>query len=112
VVRPSATPLGREVSPIGTSRQFAATQQLLRAAGCIKVYSEKISGVKTDRPELAKVIKRLETGDVLMVTRLARLARSTRDLLTSWTRSARPVPPSSRWVMRGPIRPRRTVGSC
>jgi DNA invertase Pin-like site-specific DNA recombinase len=45
------------------------------------VYSEKISGVKTGRPELAKVIKRLEAGDVLMVTRLDRLARSTRDLL-------------------------------
>ena len=36
---------------------------------------------KTDRPELAKVIGRLEPGDVLVVTRLDRLARSTRDLL-------------------------------
>jgi DNA invertase Pin-like site-specific DNA recombinase len=45
------------------------------------VYSEKISGVGNDRPELAKVIKRLDAGDVLMVTRLDRLARSTRDLL-------------------------------
>ena len=40
-----------------------------------------MSGAKTDRPELAKVIRRLEPGDVLMVTRLDRLARSTRDLL-------------------------------
>jgi DNA invertase Pin-like site-specific DNA recombinase len=37
--------------------------------------------VGNDRPELAKVIKRLDAGDVLMVTRLDRLARSTRDLL-------------------------------
>ena len=35
-----------------------------------KVFKEKISGAKTDRPELAKVISRLESGDVLVVTRL------------------------------------------
>jgi DNA invertase Pin-like site-specific DNA recombinase len=47
----------------------------LMAAGCAKVFKEKISGAKTDRPELAKVIRRLEPGDVLLVTRLDRLAR-------------------------------------
>src|SRR5437660_10568411 len=51
------------------------------AAGCAKVFKEKVSGAKTDRAELAKVIRRLEPGDVLVVTRLDRLARSTRDLL-------------------------------
>src|SRR5262245_56869549 len=68
---------------VSTDGQSLASQDgQLRAAGCAKIYSEKISGVKTDRlPELAKVIKRLEAGDVLMVTRLDRLARSTRDLL-------------------------------
>jgi DNA invertase Pin-like site-specific DNA recombinase len=45
------------------------------------VYAEKVSGAKTDRSELAKLLRRLEAGDVLMVTRLDRLARSTRDLL-------------------------------
>src|SRR6266436_5023096 len=50
-------------------------------AGCAKVFKEKVSGAKTDRPELAKVIRRLEPDDVLVVTRLDRLARSTRDLL-------------------------------
>jgi DNA invertase Pin-like site-specific DNA recombinase len=44
-----------------------------------KVFQEKVSGAKTDRPELAKVLRRLEAGDVLVVTRLDRLARSTRD---------------------------------
>jgi DNA invertase Pin-like site-specific DNA recombinase len=45
-------------------------------------YSKRKSqGAKTDRAELAKVIRRLEPGDVLIVTRLDRLARSTRDLL-------------------------------
>ena len=53
----------------------------LMAAGCAKVFKEKTSGAKTDRPELAKAIRRLEPGDVLVVTRLDRLARSTRDLL-------------------------------
>ena len=51
------------------------------AAGFAKVFKEKASGAKTDRPELAKVIRRLEPSDVLVVTRLDRLARSTRDLL-------------------------------
>jgi DNA invertase Pin-like site-specific DNA recombinase len=60
---------------------LTAQDAQLRAAGCAKVYSEKISGARTDRPELAKLIKRLAPGDVLMVTRLDRLARSTRDLL-------------------------------
>jgi hypothetical protein len=41
------------------------------------------SGAKTDRAELRKVMKRLDEGDVLLVTRLDRLARSTRDLLNT-----------------------------
>jgi DNA invertase Pin-like site-specific DNA recombinase len=53
----------------------------LRSAGCAKVYSEKASGARGDRAELRKVIDRLQHGDVLVVTRLDRLARSTRDLL-------------------------------
>jgi DNA invertase Pin-like site-specific DNA recombinase len=64
------------------SRYFGRSQDAEpMAAGCAKVFKEKVSGAKTDRPELAKVIGRLEPGDVLAVTRLDRLARSTRDLL-------------------------------
>jgi DNA invertase Pin-like site-specific DNA recombinase len=62
-------------------QDLAAQDAELMAAGCAKVFKEKASGAKTDRPELAKVIGRLEPGDVLVVTRLDRLARSTRDLL-------------------------------
>jgi DNA invertase Pin-like site-specific DNA recombinase len=62
-------------------QDLAAQDAELRAAGCVKVFKEKVSGVKTDRPELVKAIGRLEPGDVLVVTRLDRLARSTRDLL-------------------------------
>ncbi len=53
----------------------------LAAAGCAKVFREKASGAKTNRPELARLLRQLEAGDVLIVTRLDRLARSTRDLL-------------------------------
>ena len=67
---------------VSTDGQTLAAQNAqLQAAGCAKVYGEKVSGAKTDRAELAKLLKRLESGDVLVVTRLDRLARSTRDLL-------------------------------
>src|SRR5215475_10984609 len=67
---------------VSTRDQDLAGQRAeLMGAGCAKVFQEKVSGAKTDRPELAKVLRRLEPGDVLVVTRLDRLARSTRDLL-------------------------------
>lgn len=67
---------------VSTNGQELAGQVAeLEAAGCVKIYREKASGAKTDRAELAKVTARLQAGDVLMVTRLDRLARSTRDLL-------------------------------
>src|SRR5262245_56148801 len=53
----------------------------LKRAGCELVFREKVSGARADRKELAKALRRLDQGDVLMVTRLDRLARSTRDLL-------------------------------
>jgi len=67
---------------VSTNGQDLGSQEAeLMAAGCAKVFKEKVSGAKTDRAELAKVIRRLEPGDVLVVTRLDRLARSTHDLL-------------------------------
>jgi DNA invertase Pin-like site-specific DNA recombinase len=67
---------------VSTNGQDLTSQEHeLLAAGCAKVFKEKVSGAKTDRAELAKVLRRLEPGDVLVVTRLDRLARSTRDLL-------------------------------
>jgi len=53
----------------------------LKAAGAERIFSEKISGAVSDRKALAKAIAALGSGDVLLVTRLDRLARSTRDLL-------------------------------
>jgi DNA invertase Pin-like site-specific DNA recombinase len=58
-----------------------AQQAALTAAGAEKVFAEKVSGAVTDRKALAKEIAACGPGDVLLVTRLDRLARSTRDLL-------------------------------
>jgi DNA invertase Pin-like site-specific DNA recombinase len=64
-------------------RGAGAQEAALRGAGCAKVYSETASGAKTDRAALRKAVNSLREGDVLMVTRLDRLARSTRDLLNT-----------------------------
>jgi DNA invertase Pin-like site-specific DNA recombinase len=58
----------------------AQVEQLL-AAGCARIFREKVSGAKADRAELKKLLRSLRVGDIILVTRLDRLARSTRDLL-------------------------------
>lgn len=58
-----------------------AQVEALTAAGAARAFRETASGAKTDRRELAKALRALEAGDTLLVTRLDRLARSTRDLL-------------------------------
>ncbi|HKH28808.1 MAG TPA: recombinase family protein [Sphingomicrobium sp.] len=55
----------------------------LKAAGAEKVFREKISGARADRPELSRLLRKLAPGDRVLVTRLDRLARSTRDLLNT-----------------------------
>lgn len=56
----------------------------LRAVGCDTIYEETQSGAKSgkERPELAACLKALRLGDVLVVWKLDRLARSTRELIT------------------------------
>ena len=56
-------------------------RQQLAAAGCERIFAEKISGARSDRPELEKLLEHVRPGDVVTVTRLDRLARSTRGLL-------------------------------
>jgi len=53
----------------------------LKEAGCRRIFEEKVSGAKRDRPELARMLDQIRDGDVVVVTRLDRLARSTKDLL-------------------------------
>ena len=57
-----------------------AQLEQLRGDGCVKVYREKASGVQADRRELQRMLKALAPGDVVTVTRIDRLARSTFDL--------------------------------
>lgn len=67
---------------VSTDGQTLAVQDAqLREAGATKVYAEKASGAKTDRSQLGRLLKAIGHGDVVMVCRLDRLARSTRDLL-------------------------------
>jgi DNA invertase Pin-like site-specific DNA recombinase len=60
-----------------------AQEAALRAAGAERVFAEKISGAVSDRRALSKALAALGPGDTLIVTRLDRLARSTRDLLNT-----------------------------
>ena len=69
------------VSTDGQSVEAQVRQ--LRAAGARQVFREVASGAKTDRANLRRALDQLDAGDVLMVTRLDRLARSTRDLLNT-----------------------------
>ena len=67
------------VSTVGQGLE--AQIQQLTDHGCAIIFREKISGAKTDRPQLAKLLSTLAPGETLIVTRLDRLARSTLDLL-------------------------------
>jgi len=69
---------------VSTDGQSVAAQVAqLRAAGAATVFREVASGAKTDRRQLRRALDQLDASDVLMVTRLDRLARSTRDLLNT-----------------------------
>ncbi|AYM66126.1 recombinase family protein [Agrobacterium fabrum] len=67
---------------VSTSAQDTSQQRAdLSAAGCSRIFSENISGAKKDRPELQRMLDHIRPGDIVIVTRLDRLARSTIDLL-------------------------------
>ena len=63
------------------SQSLESQQATLKNAGCEKIFGEKESGIKTNRAELMKVIKRLQAGDLVVVTALDRLGRSLKDVL-------------------------------
>ena len=67
---------------VSTQGQDLAQQRAkLSDIGCLRIFEEKVSGAKRDRPELGRLLDHLRAGDVVTVTRLDRLARSTSDLL-------------------------------
>jgi DNA invertase Pin-like site-specific DNA recombinase len=67
---------------VSTNEQDTAAQvSALKSAGCEKIFREKASGGRWDRPELQRLLDQLRKDDVLIVSRLDRLSRSLRDLL-------------------------------
>jgi DNA invertase Pin-like site-specific DNA recombinase len=98
----------RGYARVSTDGQSVDAQvRQLRAAGAEKVWRETASGAKTDRVQLRRVLDQLDSGDVLMVTRLDRLARST--FSTSWRRSPRRKQDSDRSATHGPTPRHRTA---
>jgi len=72
---------------IGYARVSTQDQNLdrqldnLRVAGCERVFTEKMTGTRSDRPELRTMLLTLRAGDVLVIDSFSRLSRSTKDLL-------------------------------
>jgi DNA invertase Pin-like site-specific DNA recombinase len=62
-------------------QDLRAQIEALNAAGAETIYREKISGVKAERPQLARLMARLMPDDLVVVTKLDRFGRSTRELL-------------------------------
>jgi DNA invertase Pin-like site-specific DNA recombinase len=62
-------------------QDLALQRTALKSTGCERVYEEKVSGAKRSRPELNRMLDQLRSGDVVVISRLDRLARSTCDLL-------------------------------
>lgn len=57
--------------------------RLLEEERCDKIFFEKITGTKSERPEFQKLLQLIQTGDTLVVTKLDRFARSTQDALNT-----------------------------
>lgn len=67
---------------VSTEDQNLDTQlEQLKGAGCHRIYQEKVSGVKRDRPELSALLDYVREGDTVVVCKLDRIARSTKHLL-------------------------------
>ena len=67
---------------VSTKEQSLHLQEdALKKEGCTKIYSEHISGAKSDRPQLDELISQVRKGDIIVVWKLDRLGRSLRDLV-------------------------------
>ena len=84
----------------------------LGAVGCIRIFEEKASGAKRDRPELARMLDHLRAGDVVTITRLDALPDRRPTFWRSRSGSTRPALTCARWQSRGPTRRRRPGAWC
>ena len=62
-------------------QDFSLQLDALKKAGCTKIFQEKITGAKKDRPELQKLIEQVREGDTIVIWKLDRLGRSLKDLV-------------------------------
>lgn len=62
-----------------TGQDLAGQLETLQAEGCERIYKDKYTGTKADRPEFQDMLKALRAGDTLVVTKLDRLARNTKE---------------------------------
>lgn len=85
VAKPSSGSIVGYARVSSAQQDYQSQVDRLIAAGASKVFSEKRSGLDNERPELARCIEYLREGDVLIVTKLDRLARSTSDLYKTVT---------------------------
>jgi DNA invertase Pin-like site-specific DNA recombinase len=69
------------VSTIGHFAELQLQIKDLAAAGCLKIFNEQVGSADVDRPELRRALEELQPGDVLVVTNLDRVARSTPNLV-------------------------------
>ena len=110
--------MGEEMATFGYARVSTRDQDLasqvaaLQAAGCGNIFKEKASGAKTDRPELAKAIRRLEAGDLWSSRGWIGWRDRPGICSTSSMRSPKLERVSSHWPMLGPTRRPRTASYC
>lgn len=80
-IEPAGQKIGyARVSTVEQDASYEAQQRDLWDAGCAKVYAEKASGAKEDRPQLQAALDYLREGDTLLISKVDRASRSTRDL--------------------------------
>jgi predicted site-specific integrase-resolvase len=114
-VQIAASEIGMKLSyaRVSTEDQHLYLQRTrLKEGGCGKLFEEKISGAARQRPALERLLQDLRADDILVVTRLDRLARSTAELLRIPRSLLKKTQDYCRLRSLGPIPPRRRGAWC
>ena len=95
------------------TQDYSAQVETLKVAGCVRIFSEKASGKSTNgRPQLAKMLKALLPGDIVVVTKLDRVARLLGTCSTSWANSRTGIAALFPLAILGATPPPRWAASC